>query len=189
MARRKHARERTSYYCMKARCLNQSHENFAHYGGRGVTICERWLHGEGGMSGFLCFFEDMGERPACHTLDRIDSTGNYEPANCRWASPKLQAENRRPRRSSRIPVAVPSHRLRGTPPKTGGKCRYRGVTSRVYGGSVRWRGTIKVGGKVFTAGTFRTALQAALAVDRLAHEVRRSEWRFNFPEVVRSQSK
>ena len=58
-----------------------------HYGGRGITICDRWLHGEGGKSGFACFLADIGPRPSPkHELDRIDPNGNYEPGNVVWST-------------------------------------------------------------------------------------------------------
>jgi hypothetical protein len=73
---------------MKARCLNPKHARYPKYGGQGVTVCERWLE-------FPAFLSDMGERPKGYTLDRKDPYGNYEPINCRWATPKEQRRNQR----------------------------------------------------------------------------------------------
>jgi hypothetical protein len=78
-----------SFIAMKKRCLNPLDSSFPNYGGRGVTICARWL------SCFENFFADMGERPEGTTLDRIDVYGNYEPSNCRWATDDVQQANRR----------------------------------------------------------------------------------------------
>jgi len=76
---------------MIQRCENPAHTFFELYGARGVTVCERWHD-------FRNFFEDMGERPEKHTLDRIDNFGNYEPENCRWATHKTQINNMRANR-------------------------------------------------------------------------------------------
>lgn len=81
-----------SWSSMLQRCLTQSTPGWEYYGGRGITVCKRWQ----GDGGFARFYEDMGERPANRSLDRIDVNGNYEPGNCRWATPKEQVANRRP---------------------------------------------------------------------------------------------
>lgn len=81
----------SAWQAMKKRCCEPNHRSYKHYGGRGITVCDRWQT-------FDNFYADMGEQPPGHTLDRIDVNGNYEPSNCRWATAHEQSRNRRTNR-------------------------------------------------------------------------------------------
>ena len=78
-----------SWSGMITRCTSEGHDKFSYYGGRGITVCDRW------SSSFENFLADMGECPPAHSIDRVDVNGNYEPGNCRWATRTEQLRNKR----------------------------------------------------------------------------------------------
>lgn len=86
----------TTWIQMIRRCTDKNATHYKDYGGRGIYVCSRWAEGSWGeMTGFHNFVKDMGDRPHGTSLDRIDVNGNYEPGNCRWATDKQQATNRK----------------------------------------------------------------------------------------------
>jgi hypothetical protein len=93
-ARTKHGKSRSVEYRtwidMKKRCYDKKNKRYKDYGGRGITVCDRWLYS------FENFYTDIGPRPSNkHSIDRIKNDGNYEPGNCRWATKKEQSNNTR----------------------------------------------------------------------------------------------
>jgi hypothetical protein len=104
---------------MRRRCYDTAFKDFPYYGGRGIAVCNTW------RESFEQFYADMGDRPAKHTIDRIDVNGDYGPANCRWAIHEKQMNNTRRNRYLSYngktlsmadwarEVGIPYYRLRG----------------------------------------------------------------------------
>jgi hypothetical protein len=95
---------------MKQRCSNKKNKRFNRYGGRGITVCARW------RTSFEAFLADMGPRPLGLTIDRVNNDGDYEPGNCRWATPREQTWNFSRNRlltfnGESLPIAQWAHRL------------------------------------------------------------------------------
>jgi hypothetical protein len=89
-------REKRIWTMMHRRCYHQDHVAYKHYGGSGIFVCERWHRSLEDNQGFKNFVADMGPAPSnTYTLDRINPFGIYEPSNCRWATPKEQANNQK----------------------------------------------------------------------------------------------
>ena len=81
--------EYNAWINMKDRCFNPNSKNYSNWGGRGITVCDRWLNLEN-------FLADMGSRPSAkHSLDRIDNNGDYSPKNCKWSTKAEQENNKR----------------------------------------------------------------------------------------------
>lgn len=107
---------------IKDRCFNPRSKSWKRYGGRGITVCDRWVYGENGLHPLLCFIADMGFRPDGLSIDRIEVNGNYEPENCRWADGKTQMRNMTTNRivlysGMKIPLSQAAE-LAGLPYKT-----------------------------------------------------------------------
>lgn len=85
-----------AWHAMKQRCLNPKHRAWKNYGGRGITVCDRWANS------FENFYADMGDKPKNHSLERKDNNKGYLPENCCWATSKMQASNRRTNRRFQI---------------------------------------------------------------------------------------
>lgn len=192
-----------TWLSMIARCENPRTESYPRYGGRGITVCERW------RGSFADFIADVGPRPSpSHSIDRINVNGNYEPGNCRWATAVEQQRNRRSNRVLTIngrtqclqawadEVGIKSVTLqrrisKGMPPELAvlkpvrpghgpkvGETGYRGVT-KCRG---RYRATINVNGTKINLGTFTAPEVAARAYEDAVRRFGLPQSAPNFPE-------
>lgn len=98
-SKRTHGKTETPEYrvwcMMKTRCTNPKRRDYQWYGAKGITLCDRWINGDGERGGFECFLSDMGERPTpAHTIERKDGKKNYEPDNCCWLLIDAQQRNK-----------------------------------------------------------------------------------------------
>lgn len=134
--------EYTIWVSMVQRCTNPKDDNYPYYGGRGIKVCDRW------RNSFNSFYEDMGDRPSNLTLDRINTNGDYEPSNCRWASRSTQSLNTRVRRNN----------------KTGVKGVWQTKRSNKYEASIR------AGGKKTVLGYYSN-IEDAIAVRFMAESI------------------
>lgn len=78
-----------TWQAIKNRCYREKGVQYKDYGGRGITVCDKW------RNNFIAFYKDVGDAPEDKSLDRIDTNGNYEPSNVRWATAKEQCQNKR----------------------------------------------------------------------------------------------
>lgn len=136
---------------MIQRCINQYDQGYANYGGRGITVCERWI------DSFINFYNDMGKRPEPSlSLDRIKSDKGYSPDNCRWTNITIQNLNKRPWRIS--------------------KSGYKGVQQKRN----KYASTIWMCGTTHYIGYFDTKEEAAYMYDCFALSLYGDEARTNF---------
>jgi len=142
--RRKHGKSHTRAYSawlsMHNRCTDTRLKMYHRYGGRGISVCERW-------SDFESFYLDMGEAPKGTSLDRINNDGNYEPSNCRWASKRVQDNNRSTTifleyQGEKLPLQMWAERLRIKAPTLRTRLNRGWTLADAFAGTTfgRWNG-------------------------------------------------
>lgn len=143
--------EYENWHNMKQRCLNPNFYGYVNYGGRGITICQRWI------DSFVNFYEDMGKRPTpSHSIDRIDNDKGYTPENCRWATKTTQIVNRRMNRNN------------GT--------GFRGVRKN----RAKWAAKVWVDYKPYSFGSYADKEEAASIYDQVIMQLYGQDAQTNF---------
>lgn len=132
-----------AWVSMKQRCTNPLDQSYPEYGGRGISVCEKWLNS------FENFLEDMGKPKRGQSLDRIDFNGNYEPSNCRWTDGSVQVHNQRKRK---------------------GNCssEFKGVSFNKE--KNKWEARLFIGNEKVLYKRFNTELEAAIAYDEASYK-------------------
>ncbi len=145
--------EYVTWKAIKSRCYYKRNKRYADYGGRGITVCERW------RNSFSAFYEDMGKRPSSnHSINRVNNDGNYEPNNCEWATYEQQILNRRINRRN-----------------TSG---YRGVNYRKD--REKWVSSVRVNNKTYYLGNFINPIEAAFVRDSAMIQIYGHNCKLNF---------